>query len=67
MTTPEENRGKTTSDQLREWAERHSPDARIIGSTIIFTPDMEDRISPEEMEWADLADEDLLNEDEEKE
>lgn len=57
MTTPEENRDKTTSDELREWAERHAPDARIIGSTIIFTPDLDDR----------LAYEDLFDDEEEEE
>ena len=67
MTTPEENRDKTTSDELREWAERHAPDARIMGRIIIFAPDLEDRISPEEMEWNCLAHEDLFDDDDEEE
>ena len=63
MTTPEENPERTTSDELREWAERNAPDARIVGSMIIFTPDMDDRPSPEDMEWDRLAHEDLCDED----
>ena len=63
MTTPEENPERTTSDELREWAERNTPDARIVGSMIIFTPDMDDPPSPEEMEWYRLAHEDLCDED----
>ena len=66
-TTPEENRDKTTSDELREWAERHAPDARIMGRIIIFAPDLEDRISPEEMEWNCLAHEDLFDDDDDDE
>ena len=58
MTTPEENLEMTTSDELREWAERHAPDARIVGSMIIFNPDME---------WNRLAHEDLCDEDDAEE
>ena len=55
MTTPEENLDKTTSDEWREWAERNAPYARIVGSVIIFNPDMDDPPSPEDMEWNRLA------------
>ena len=67
MTTPEENRDKTTSDELREWAERNAPYARIVGSVIIFNPDMDDPPSPEDMEWNRLAHEDLCDEDDAEE
>ena len=63
MTTPEENPERTTSDELREWAERNAPAARIVGSMIIFTQDTDDRPSPEDMEWDRLAHEDLCDED----
>ena len=49
MTTPEENLEMTTSDELRKWAERNAPDARILGSMIIFNPDMDDPPSPEDL------------------
>ena len=65
MTTPEENPEMTTSDELRKWAERNAPDTRIVGSMIIFNPDMDDPPSPEDMAWNRLAHEDLLDEDEE--
>ena len=48
MTTPEENLEMTTSDEWREWAERNAPYARIVGSVIIFNPDMDDPPSPED-------------------
>ena len=67
MTTPEENRDKTTSDEWREWAERNAPYARIVGSVIIFNPDMDDPPAPEDMEWNRLAHEDLCDEDDAEE
>ena len=41
------------------------PTPRIVGSTIIFNPDMDDPPSPEDMEWNRLAHEGLLDEDDE--
>ena len=67
MTTPEENLEKTTSNELREWAERNAPDARIVGSMIIFNPDMDNPPSPEDMVWNRLAYEDLYDEDDAEE
>ena len=67
MTTPEENLEMTTSEELRKWAERNAPYARIVGSVIIFNPDMDDPPSPEDMEWNRLAHEDLCDEDDAEE
>ena len=38
-----------------------------IGSAILFTPDLEDRISPEGMEWDHLTYAELFSDEEEAE
>ena len=48
---------------MREWAERNAPYARIVGSVIIFNPDMDDPPAPEDMAWNRLAYGNLYDED----